>query len=619
MAKDEREAHPGSKLPEQGIAVAPGLREELKSQAMDKAPAAMDKRNLWICFLAVVIGLVCAVVTKLLLALIGLITNIMFFQKFDWHFNIDAPFDPQIGAWIIVMPVIGGIIVGIMARWGSEAIRGHGIPEAMERILLNDSRIKPRMTWLKPVSSAITIGSGGPFGAEGPVIATGGAFGSLIGQVLKVTAAERKTLLAAGAAAGMAAFFSAPISSVLLAIELLLFEFRGRSLIPVALAAVSATILRQVLIGAGPIFPMPEVDALTTSALLFYVFLAAAAAVFSVFVTRFYYFLEDLFEKIPVHWMWYPAIGGLIVGIIGYIEPQTMQMGYNLIDAIVEDSLPIKVLAVVGALKLLSWSVALASGTSGGTLAPLFIIGGAFGGCLGAICDQMFPGLGIDPAMAGLIGMAVMFAGSARIMLTAAIFCLEVTHQPTAILPLLLGCSIAYLVSSLMMRTTIMTEKLERRGVKVPEEFQADLREGVHVGDICSRNLLTLSGEQLLDEVREWLLSGVSDSQFQGFPVLDKEGKLLGLVTRRRLLALDSLPDQPVRSLLKRPPVTVVESDTLRSAISIMMSHNTDRLLVLADNQKLAGVLTSSDILKVYQKHLHSRQHRSRALNLRGS
>lgn len=597
------------------IAVAPALRQNLAANAMAKAPAAMGRRNLWVCFLAILVGLASSLIAKLLLDLIGFITNFMFYGELSWEFNINQPIENHLGLWIIAIPVIGGLIVGVMARWGASAIRGHGIPEAMEQILLNESRIPPRMTFLKPVSSAITIGSGGPFGAEGPVIATGGALGSVLGQVLKVTTAERKTLLAAGAAAGMAAFFSAPVSSVLLAVELLLFELRGRSLVPVALAVAASTGLREVLIGFGPVFPMPGVESPEPSALAFYAVLAAVVAVFSVGVTRFFYILEDAFEKLPVHWMWWPAIGGLIVGIIGYIEPQTLGVGYNLIDGILNAEFTLSALAILGTLKLLSWSIALASGTSGGTLAPLFIIGGALSGCLGLFFDHMFPGLGIDPRMAGLLGMAVMFAGSARVMLTAAIFAVEVTYQPHAILPLLLSCGVAYLVSSLIMPNTIMTEKLVRRGVKVPDEYRADPSEGIKVGVVCSRDLLTLNGKQKLAEVREWLLSGIPDYQFQGFPVLDDKGKLLGLVTRRTLLALDNNSADSVGALIKRPPVTVTEKDTLQAAIVMMVRNNTDRLAVLDGNKKLVGVLTSSDILKVHQRQMEQNEQRTRHLH----
>lgn len=603
--------------PDSGIALAPGLQDTLAANAMNKAPAAMDRRNLLICLLAILVGLSCSAIARVLLDLVSLLTNLFFYGKFDIHYDINQPFQNHLGLWVIAIPVVGGLIVGAMARWGASAIRGHGIPEAMEQVLLHESRIPPRMTFLKPISSAITIGSGGPFGAEGPIIATGGALGSLVGQILKVTAQERKTLLAAGAAAGMAAFFSAPISSVLLAVELLLFELRGRSLVPVALAVAASVSLREVLFGFGPVFPMPDVAAPTTTALLFYVFLAAVTAVFSVFVTRAFYRLEDAFEKLPIHWMWWPAIGGVVVGIVGYIEPQTMAMGYNLIDEIINGKLALTALALLGTLKLVSWSISLASGTSGGTLAPLFIIGGSFGGCVGLLFAHWFPSLGIDPRMAGLLGMAVMFSGAARILLTAAVFCLEITHQPNALLPLLLACSVAYLVSSLLMPTTIMTEKLARRGVKVPDEFHADPNENARVSDVCSRDLLTLRGEQTLAEVRDWLLSGIPDAQFQGFPVLDASGKLLGLVTRRTLMALDCRPDEPIATLIKRPPVTVHEKESLRAAITTMVRNNTDRVLVVDSSQALAGILTSSDVLKVHHRQLQQQEERKRHLRLR--
>jgi CBS domain-containing protein len=385
----------------------------------------------------------------------------------------------------------------------------------------------------------------------------------------------------------------------------------------VALAVAASVSLREVLFGFGPVFPMPDVPAPATTALLFYVFLAAVTAAFSVFVTRAFYRLEDAFEKLPIHWMWWPALGGLVVGIVGYIEPQTMAMGYNLIDEIINGKLALTALAVLGTLKLLSWSVSLASGTSGGTLAPLFIIGGSFGGCVGMLFAHWFPALGIDPRMAGLLGMAVMFSGAARILLTAAVFCLEITHQPNALLPLLLACSVAYLVSSLLMPTTIMTEKLARRGVKVPDEFHADPNENAKVSDVCSRDLLTLRGEQTLAEVRDWLLSGIPDAQFQGFPVLDEHGKLLGLVTRRTLMALDCRPDDPIATLVKRPPVTVHEKESLRAAITIMVRNNTDRVLVVDSSQALAGILTSSDVLKVHHRQLQQQEERKRHLRLR--
>ncbi len=294
------------------------------------------------------------------------------------------------------MPIAGAIVVGFMARYGSKAIRGHGIPEAMEQVLLNESRIPARMTFLKPLSAAIAIGTGGPFGAEGPIIATGGALGSLVGQIVKTTPDERKTLLAAGAAAGMAATFGSPVSAVLLAIELLLFEYRPRSIIPVALATVTATGVRIAFVGAAPVFPMPELSPPSGGALAAYVTIGAAIGVASVYVTKLVYWVEDAFEKLPVHWMWWPAIGSVAVGVCGIVAPHTLGVGYDNIEHIVSGELAGQAMLFLCAVKLVSWSVSLGSGTSGGTLAPLFTIGGGLGSGLGLLLSKLLPGAAVD-------------------------------------------------------------------------------------------------------------------------------------------------------------------------------------------------------------------------------
>src|SRR6185437_1411732 len=332
---------------------------------------------------------------------------------------------------------------GIMARYGSPQIRGHGIPEAMEQVLFNQSRISPRLTILKLVSAAFAIGTGGPFGAEGPIIATGGALGSLIGQLVKVTADERKVLLAAGAAAGMAATFGSPVSAVLLAIELLLFEYRARSLVPVALAAATATAVRIAFMGSAPIFPMENIVEPSGRALAAYIVLGAIVGFFSVYVTRAVYVLEDGFDKLPIHWMWWPALGAVVVGIIGYFLPHTMGVGYDNIEHIVAGNIVGSALFALVILKFVSWAVALASGTSGGTLAPLFTIGGGLGSLLGAAIVAVAPSLGVDIRIAALVGMAAIFAGASRAMLTSVVFAFETTRQPIGLLPLLGGCATA--------------------------------------------------------------------------------------------------------------------------------------------------------------------------------
>src|SRR5215212_9038365 len=283
--------------------------------------------SLWSILLAVVTGLV----AQLLVRLIGLITNIAFYGRISTAFV--TPAHNRLGWLVVIIPAIGGIIVGLMARYGSKAIRGHGIPEAMEQVLLNESRIPGRIVWLKPLSAAVSIGTGGPFGAEGPIIATGGAMGSVVGQFFRTTAMERKTLLAAGAAAGMAATFGSPVSAVLLAIELLLFEYRPRSLIPVALAAAVATGVRIAFVGSAPVFPIPEVPQPSGAALAAYVVLGALIGLVAVAVTRIVYAVEDGFEKVGerlgVHWMWWPAVGAVVVGLVGIVEPRTLGVGYD--------------------------------------------------------------------------------------------------------------------------------------------------------------------------------------------------------------------------------------------------------------------------------------------------
>ena len=331
--------------------------------------------------LSVLVALAAGLIARLLTGLIGLITNLAFYGRFDTAFT--SPAGNKLGWFVVLVPVAGAIVVGFMARYGSKAIRGHGIPEAMEQVLFNESRIPARITFLKPLSAAIAIGTGGPFGAEGPIIATGGALGSMVGQLVHTTPDERKTLLAAGAAAGMAATFGSPVSAVLLAIELLLFEYRPRSIVPVALATVTATGVRIAFVGSSPVFPMHDVVAPSGGALAWYGVIGAVVGLASVYVTKLVYWIEDLFEKLPVHWMWWPAIGAVVVGVVGIFAPHTMGVGYDNIDHIVSGELVGSAMIFLCAWKLVSWAISLGSGTSGGTLAPLFTMGGGLGSALG--------------------------------------------------------------------------------------------------------------------------------------------------------------------------------------------------------------------------------------------
>jgi H+/Cl- antiporter ClcA/CBS domain-containing protein len=493
-----------------------------------------------------------------------------------------------------------------MARYGSKAIRGHGIPEAMEQVLTNESRIPPRLTFLKPLSAAVAIGTGGPFGAEGPIIATGGALGSLVGQLLKTSAAERKTLLAAGAAAGMAATFGSPVSAVLLAVELLLFEFRPRSIIPVALASCTAAGVRMAFVGAAPVFAMPELARPSGGALAFYVVLGGLLGVVATWVTRAVYAVEDAFEKLPIHWMWWPALGGLAVGGIGYFAPRTMGVGYDNIEQVLGGTLVGKALITLFVLKFVSWAVALGSGTSGGTLAPLFTIGGGLGAALGALGVRLLPHAGIDPRIAALVGMASLFAGASRALLASVVFAFETTLQPLGLLPLLGGCAASYLAACYSMRNSIMTEKIARRGIRAPSEYQADFLDHVWVGDFAARDVIALGARDTLEGARAWLAAGGSGTQHHGFPVVDSEGRLLGVVTRRELLDTSHAPLLAIEQLINRAPAVAFEDSSLREAADLMVSQNVGRLPVVsrAQPRQVVGILTRSDILSAHGRRL---------------
>lgn len=599
------------------LAVTPSLGVALEQANMPRRSTLVDRRVLIISALAVALGVAAAFIAQTLVALIGLCTNVAFYGRLS--FTAASPAHHHLGGWVVVVPAIGGLIVGALARWGSAAIRGHGIPEAMEQILRNESKIQPRVTFLKPLSSAISIGTGGPFGAEGPIIATGGALGSLVGQLLRVTTHERKVLLAAGAAAGMAAIFAAPISATLLAVELLLFELRPRSLIPVALATVTATGVRFAMVGSAAIFAMPNIAIPGAGSLAFYVALGALIGILSVAITRAVYAVEDQFAKLPVHWMWWPAIGGLLVGAIGYFAPLTLGVGYDNISNIVNGQLGFAALLFLGLMKLLSWSIALGSGTSGGTLAPLFTIGGALGAVAGIATMLVAPRLGVDPRIAGLVGMAAMFAGASRALLTSVVFAFETTRQFAGLLPLLGGCTAAYLVSALTMRTTIMTEKISRRGVHVPDEYSADYLEQVRVGDACVRQVVTLNGSDSLEQVRQWLYSDAVEAKHQGYPLVDDSGRLCGVLTRRDLLTDDGDPSAQVSQRLARPALVVQEHHSLRQAADHMVDHNVGRLVVVGIDEphRIVGILTRGDILAAHARRLQQLRSVERHISLR--
>ncbi len=583
------------------LPVAPSFGPALRYAHIPPQGAVVDARTLRIAGLAIVLGGAAALIAVALTHLIELVTNLAFFGRLS--LAPAAPMNHGLGPWMILVPIAGGVVVGLMARFGSRAIRGHGIPEAMEQILTNESRIPKRMTFLKPLSSAVAIGTGGPFGAEGPIIATGGALGSMIGQLLPVSPAERKALLAAGAAAGMAATFGAPVSAVLLAIELLLFEFRPRSFIPVALAAATATAVRIAIVGTAPAFVIPQLADVPPAAIAGYLVEGALFGLLAAGVTRAVYAVEDAFEKLPIHWMWWPALGGVAVGLCGLLEPRTLGVGYDNIEQILAGSWSLKFVAMLCVVKFASWAIALGSGTSGGTLAPLFTIGGGMGALFGGAVALVLPSLGVEPRVAALVGMAAIFAGASRALLASVVFAFEITRMPVGLLPLLAGCTAAYLVTSLIQRNSIMTEKIARRGVRVVGEYAADVLARINVADNATRQVISIPPDQSVGEVRRWLASKGAGTTHQGFPVVDGSGTVLGVLARRDLERAQDA-GAPAKSLLHRALVAVFEDESARDAVDRLATERVGRVPVLSrSDRRLVGILTRSDLLHARGAH----------------
>ncbi|MCU1281872.1 MAG: Chloride channel protein [bacterium] len=587
----------------EALPIAPSLAPALAAAHLPPRSTLVDGRVVFICALAIAVAACAGAIAQALTRLIGLFTNLFFYGRLSTAFV--SPAGHHLGKWVIVVPVAGGVLVGLMARYGSRAIRGHGIPEAMEQVLTNESRIAARVTFLKPLSAALSIGTGGPFGAEGPIIATGGALGSLVGQWVHTSSQERKTLLAAGAAAGMAATFGSPVSAVLLAVELLLFEYRPRSLIPVALAASVATAVRYAFAGSGAVFPMPDLAQPSGGALAAYIVIGALVGIAAVGVTRAVYAVEDGFEKLPIHWMWWPAIGAVAVGIVGWLAPRTMGVGYDNIEAIVGGTLGGAALVWLCALKFVSWSISLGSGTSGGTLAPLFTIGGGLGATLGVAAAALLPSLGVDARIAGLVGMAAIFAGASRALLTSVVFAFETTRQPIGLLPLLGGCAAAYLISCLAMRNSIMTEKIARRGVHVAGEYVADFLASRPVRAHMSTAVVTFGADETLGRARAFLAGGDAVARHQGFPLVDGDGRVVGVLTRRDLVDGTRCDDEPLRALVRRAPIVLHDDASLRDAVDQMAHAAVGRLPIVSRRElRLVGIVSRSDVLVAEAKRI---------------
>jgi chloride channel protein, CIC family len=572
-------------------------------------------RVLPISCLAMLIGVLCAFVALALLRLIGLFTNLFYFGR--WNTAMVSPASNHLGFYSVLVPIGGALIIGVMARYGSERIRGHGIPEAIEAILINGSRVEPKVAFLKPISSAISIGSGGPFGAEGPIIMTGGAFGSMIAQLFHLTSAERKTLLVAGAAGGMSATFASPVAAVLLAVELLLFEWKPRSLIPVALASAVAAVARRYLLGFGPLFPVPEHPLfIGPKALLGCALVGLLAGVLSALLTVSVYAAEDAFQHLKIHWMWWPAIGGLFIGLGGLIFPQALGVGYDTIGALLQGSVTTKVILGVLLVKWFIWAVALGSGTSGGVLAPLLMMGGALGGL-----EAMFlpnEGAGFWP----LISMGAILGGTMRSPFTSIVFAFELTHDANVFLPLLVGSVIAHAFTVLTLRRSILTEKVARRGFHLSREYAVDPLEILFVREVMRSKVVALPAEAKVGEILNSLRTDHPQKQ-RLLPVVDIAGRLVGVLTRKDIRERieqegDVVLQRPVGALVRSITVETDPDEILRVVVYRMAEKSVTRLPVVERaTGKFLGLISLDDLLKARARHLEEERRRERTLKLK--
>ena len=560
-------------------------------------------------FLAAGIGLLAGLIAFVLYKLIGLFTNLFFYHRFAADF-ISARHN-QLGLWVIPIPVIGGIIVGFMAKYGTSKIKGHGIPEAMEAVMVNRSRIEPRVAILKPLSAAIAIGTGGPFGAEGPIIQTGGAVGSLVGQVLHTTASERKVLLACGAAAGMSATFNTPIAGVILAIELLLFEFKARSFIPLVIASTLATAVHMQLLGAGPMFKVTAMDFGIPHALPFYLLLGLVCGLAAVGFSKLLYWTEDQFEKLPVDELWWPAIGALGLGIIGYFVPRVLGVGYDTIGDILNANLAWKLLLVVMVAKAVALVISLGSGTSGGLLAPMFMSSAAMGGVFALGMDRIFPAANLSAGAFALVAMGAVFGAASRATFSFIIFAFEITRDYNSVLPLMLVSVIADGIAMwLMPRASIMTEKLARRGLYIHQEYESDVLQQVRVSETMDPDVPTLPAELKVSELSDRIARrDASVCRHQGMLIMDSEGKLAGVITRGDVMrALDEDPSGALSVLDAgtREVVVTYPDEMLHDASAKMLRNNIGRLPVVdrRDSRKVVGYLGRPGIMAARLRRL---------------
>jgi H+/Cl- antiporter ClcA/predicted transcriptional regulator len=597
-------------LPENGVETVSRAHAHV-SAALKLGDFTTDRRVLTLMAIAAVVGSAAIGSAWVLLRLITLCTNFAFYGRLSFE-SLPIAGSP-FGWYIAFVPVVGCLIVGLMARFGSEKIRGHGIPEALEAILIGKSRISARVAVLKPLSSAISIGTGGPFGAEGPIIMTGGAVGSLLAQMIKLSSTERKALLVAGAAAGMTAIFGTPLAAVLLAVELLLFEWKPRSFLPVVVAVVVAATERPLLLTATPLFAYGGHMDMSFFAVVGWALMGLAAGLGSGLLTAMVYACEDGFQKLPIHWMWWPALGGIVIGIGGLIDPSALGVGYDNIRHLLDADFSTRAVITLLAVKSVIWAVALGSGTSGGVLAPLLI----FGGCLGTLGTFILPHA--DPGFWALLGMAAIMGGTMRSPLTATLFAVELTGDGSALLPLLVACGAAFATTVLLLKRSILTEKIARRGLHITREYHTDPFDLVWVKDVMVDKVDVVPASWRVGQTIDFFMD--HENRHKSYPVVDDSRVVVGMVSRADIMGWisegDSLDrEAPVTDALADTEIVLARPNELVGRLADRMAQSgLGRVPVVDDDNRLVGLVARKDLLSARARRMA--EERDYAIHLR--
>jgi H+/Cl- antiporter ClcA len=551
------------------------------------------------------VGILGAAVSLALLDMIGFFTNLLYFQRLSVH--LVSPYGNTLGWKSLLIPVGGGLVVGFMARYGSEQIRGHGIPEVMEKILINGSTMQPRLAVLKPIASAVSIGTGGPFGAEGPIIVTGGAVGSIVGQLFALTAVQRRGLLVAGAAAGMSAVFGTPVAATLFGVELLAFEFKPRSMVLIGIAAATADALRIAMASAHlmspqPLFPVPTHALLSGVNLLGAVAIGVACGLGAWVMTQSVYKFGALYQSVfkRIHWMWWPAIGGVVIGVGGLIDSRALGVGYDSIHLELLGKLGLGALVLLFTVKLVIWSGGLGSGTSGGVLAPILMLGAAIGGVIGHLVP------GANPGVWALVGLAGSLAGMMRSPFTAVIFAFELTYDQHILLALLIAATVSHLVSALVLKHDVLSEKIVQRGVRVVREYDVDPLEVMVVRDYARMNFVSVNAESRVMDIYHALPEGSTARHQRLFPVYTKSTTCVGVLPWSAVLRAKDDPAVSVRDVMRDKPMTVHVDETLRTASDRMVANRLGVILVVTRDSALqpVGLLSHFDLLMARHKKL---------------